>query len=188
MLCSTCIVIYYIPGLLILGGYGAGTSVELWHSSLPACRLPDLPREMSGHSVDSVNGVIITCLGDTCESFQEGSWPTLVSTIESRSFHSSVVHGDRLVLLGDIYTRSTEVIPPTGEAAMPGLYDISNSYKHCSIDIDHESVVVVGGVDTPDLVTEYNKLSGHPRTLPSLQEPRRGHACTWYTQGHDKVT
>ena len=71
---------------------------------------------------------------------------------------------------------------------MPGLYDVSNSYWHCSIDIDNESVVVVGGYDTYDLVTEYNKLSGHPRTLPSLQEPRRGHACTWYTQGHDKVT
>ena len=92
------------------------------------------------------------------------------------------------MLLGGIYTRSTEVIPSTGEAAMPGLYDIHHGPHHCSIDIDHESVVVVGGYDTPDLVTEYNKLSGHPLTLPSLQEPRRGHACTWYTQGHDKVT
>ena len=141
-----------------------------------------------------MNGVTITCHRDTCESFQEGSWPTLVSTTESRGYHSSVVHGDRLVLLGGYDTQTTEVIPPTGEAAMPGLYDISNGYYHCSIDIDDESVVVVGGVGgvggvgTGDLVTEYNKLSGHPRTLPSLQEPRYGHACTWYTQGHDKVT
>ena len=142
---------------------------------------------MWGHSVDTVNGVIITCLRETCESFQEGSWPTLVSTTESRYGHSSVVHGDSVVLLGGDGTLTTEVIPPTGEAAMPGLYDVSNSYYHCSIDIDDESVVVVGGYDTSDLVTEYNKLSGHPRTLPSLQEPRYGHACTWYTQGHDKV-
>ena len=42
---------------------------------------------------------------------------------------------------------------------MPGLYDIRNDWGHCSVDIDDEKVVVLGGYDTHDLVTEYAYLS-----------------------------
>ena len=148
---------------------------------------------MFGHTVDTVNSRIITCLDDTCDIFQEGTWNYLVNTTEYRKAHSSVVHGDSVLLLGGRYTNTTEVISSTGEAAMPGLHNIRHGSSHCTIDLD-KTLVVLGGNDTYDLVTEYSKLYMNPgcqrwapRPLPSLQEGRRQHACTWYAQAHNKV-
>jgi len=155
-------------GLLIVGGARLGgapaprpeslSSVELWHPSLPSCFLPDLPRSMYGHTVELADDRIITCLGETCEVFQSGEWPTLVNTTEPRSWGSSTVTNQGVMLLGGDGTKTTEVIPSTGETARPGAFDIRHARIHCTINISPKIAVITGGRDTYDLVTEYNTV------------------------------
>jgi len=142
---------------------------------------------MSYHTVNSLSDRIITCCDNNCDVFQAGQWEHLVNTVEYRDEHSSIVTSDGILLLGGNGTNTTEVIPPTGEDAQPGTFDIRHGRDHCTIALSQDIAIVTGGTNTYDLVTSYTLPGGSPRALPSLQEGRWGHACTWYYRGQKKV-
>ena len=95
---------------------------------------------------------------------------------------------DGIMLLGGSRTNTTEVIPPTGEAAVAGDFAIRHGESHCTIALTSNIGIVTGGHDTSDLVTSYTLPGGSPRPLPPLQEGRWGHACSWYYRGEEKVS
>ena len=113
--------------------------------------------------------------------------PNLVSTTESKNKHSSAVFNDGIVLLGGDGTFTTEVIPVTGDAAVPGTFAIKHGRSHCTIDLQNKFAVITGGYGSKDLVTDYALPEGTSRALPPLHDGRWGHACSWYPQGQNKV-
>ena len=110
-----------------------------------------------------------------------------MTTLEFRYAHSSAVTSEGVLLLGGYDSRTTEVIPATGAAAVAGMVSLSHGYGHCTVQLSDGLAVLSGGHQSPALVTEYDLLSGEARHLPELREGRRTHACSWYHRGHDMV-
>ena len=141
---------------------------------------------MTSHTVNSLSDQIIACYGDSCDVMDAGQWVHLVNTVERRQYHSSMVITDGVMLLGGAGTKTTEVIPPTGEA-QPGEFLIGHGDAHCTIALSTTLAIVTGGGGTLDIVTSYLLPGGSPRPLPSLQEGRYGHACSSYQREQEQV-
>merc|ERR1719369_1261585 len=105
--------------ILITGGGGARTSVELFYpQSGKKCSLHSLPQDRYYHTLDTLPGNIpILCGGGrttaaehSCLYFSSPTspWTSVNTTLaERRSVHSSWVHGGDLVLLGARYSPTT---------------------------------------------------------------------------------
>ena len=141
---------------------------------------------MAAHTVNSYSDQIIACYRDSCDVIKEGQWTHLVNTVEDRKYHSSMLITDGVMLLGGEFTKTTEVIPPTGEA-QPGQFEIGHGESHCTIALSTTLAIVTGGSGTSALVTSYFLPRGSPRPLPSLQEGRFGHACSSYQREQEQV-
>ena len=131
-------------------------------------------------TVNLVSGRLIACMDYTCDIYQDGSWKHLQDTTAWRNQHSSATREDAVLLIGGITSNTTEWIPVNGSAAQPGPFTVRHGRCHCTIQISDDIIVVTGGSDTYDYVTEYQLTDGSETPLTSLEQPRDAHACGVY--------
>ena len=112
-----------IPGILISGGYGTGTLVEVY-SPNNHCVLPSLPDERRGHTSDE--GTL--CGGyysnSTCITFSSGKWVTSHALAEVRMGHTSWNNKEegKIILMGGINGgNTTEIITEEEKDGVPGF-------------------------------------------------------------------
>ena len=135
-----------------------------------------------------VSGRLVACYEDTCEIYQEGRWEYLQNTTTWRQQHSSATTKDAVLLIGGITSNTTEWIPVNGSAAQPGPFTVRHGYEHCTIQLSADIIVVTGGHDTGNYVTQY-QLDDRSRTatnLTSLGQTRWAHACGFYQDADDQ--
>merc|ERR550534_1231828 len=98
-----------------------------------------------------------------------------------RRRHSAVELREKLLLIGGFHRDSTEFIPVDGSGASPGPFTVRHGPAHCTMKISEEVLVVTGGDQTYDLVTEYQLSDGRETALTSLTKGgRTAHACGVY--------
>ena len=81
---------------------------------------------------------------------------------------------------GGSNSKSTEWIEVDGSPGSVGPFTVRHGDSHCTMKISDEVVVVTGGVDTEDFVTEYRISDGRETNRTSLTQRRRKHACGVY--------
>merc|ERR1719237_429659 len=133
-----------------------------------------------GPTVNLVSGHQVACYEDTCEIYREGSWQHLQDTTARRSDHSSATREDAVLLIGGLVSDSTEWILVDGSAAKPGPFTVRHGYRHCTIQLSDDIIVVTGGWQTEAFVTEYHLEDGTETALTPLGQPRWDHACGVY--------
>ena len=133
-----------------------------------------------GPTANIVSGQLVACYRDSCEIYIGGEWHHLVETTSTRYFHSSAVKEDRILLIGGIDSRSTEWIPVDGSPSQPGPFDVGHGYDHCTAQLSADSIVVTGGYDTEEYVTNYELSDGYETPLTPMVQGRWGHACGVY--------
>ena len=178
------------PGILVIAGDTSSQSVEFWSATNESCILANYTRQMpNGPTVSFVSGSLVACLENTCEIYLEGSWQHLQDTIDYRTFHSSATTKDAVLLIGGMYQRtgglfsttsSTEWIPVDGSPATPGPFTVRHGFAHCTIQTSDDVIVVTGGYQTSDFVTQSHLTDGTENPLTSLGQGRGQHACGVY--------
>jgi len=174
-------------GILVIGGFPSSSvsqSVEFWSAADPeqgSCVLTDYPREMTfGPTVNLVSGHLVACYGNTCEINREGSWQHLQDTIVAREWHSSAATEEAVLLIGG-YSKTTEWIPVDGSAAHQGTFNVRHGRGHCTIQISGFTIVMTGGLNTENYVTQYHLFGGSETQLtPMSGQGRSYHACGVY--------
>ena len=180
----------FLAGILIIGGYSSSAqrSVEYWSPAEQGnCILNDYPRSVQYPTANLVSGRLVACSGDTCEIYREGSWQHLQDTTVRRDFHSSATTKDAVLLIGgtiaysgEDFTDTTELIPVDGSPAQPGPFTVRHKEMHCTIQTSDDVIVVTGGYNTFDFVTQYHLTDGTETPLTSLGQGRGEHACGVY--------
>merc|ERR1711962_1926180 len=86
-------------GLIITGGYGAETDVEVFPANA-SCKIPSFSQPgRYGHSLSVINDTLVACGGEdtmtTCISWKKGqdSWEDFHTLNEARYYHAAVVVG-----------------------------------------------------------------------------------------------
>ena len=173
----------------MLGGYGAGRSVEYLAPQV-TCRLPDLSRDMYSPSVNFVQDTIVACYKDSCDKLQQGAWVKMADTRQNRSDHTSEVIGDSILLIGGTDSpTTTELVRVSGESVEGFSLGTAGRREHCSVKISDGTVVTIGGFGSWSQVTEYMGIGGEvtTRELPELLTGREQHVCGQYTAGETRV-
>ena len=169
-----------LAGILVIAGDNKASSIEFW-SEQESCILNDYPRLMwSNPTVNLVSNRLVACLGNTCEIYRDGSWQHLQNTTVRRTYHSSATTQDAVLLIGGEYSSTTEWIPIDGSPAQPGPFTVRHGFSHCTIQISDDVIVVTGGANSKDYVTEYQLTDGTETLLTSLGTPQNQHACGVY--------
>jgi hypothetical protein len=121
------LIIISMPGIILSGGYGASTSVEVFVPSTgQSCSLPALPDERYGHTMDSLlicgGGWDSTTAATTCLSFTSGQWITSHTLVEERNYHTSWQTEQGLVLMGGYSSPDTsEILATAGGQGGPSF-------------------------------------------------------------------
>ena len=115
----------------------------------------------SGPTANFVAGQLVACYEYSCERYNEDdkSWTKIADTRSPRQYHSSAQHEDRILLIGGTYSSSTEWISTNGGESQIGPFIVRHGENHCTIQVSSDLIVVTGGEDTYDYVTEY-QLTG----------------------------
>ena len=184
---------YDLAGILVIGGESgsASKSVEFWSAADPeqgSCVLGDFPRGVrNGPTANLVSGRLVACYNFACHIYQdEGSWRPLQNTTVSRVHHSSVSTEEAVLLIGGDYSNSTEWIPMDGFSVQLGPFTVQHGDRHCTIQLSDNVIVVTGGWDTLDVVTQYHLAEGTETPLTGLGQPRDDHACGVYQDADDQ--
>merc|ERR1711953_1126744 len=106
--------------------------------------------------------------------------------LERRKYHSSWDSTSGLILLGGYESpRTTEKILQDGGSSYSFELNYSTSYA-CAINLG-SSVILTGGADTRNTVSQYNE-AGWERDLPDLLQGRYRHGCTSYNNNDGTQT
>ena len=137
----------------------------------------------SGPTVELVSNRLVACYGHSCDIYQEGSWQHLQYTMNNWICHSSATRKDAVLLIGGFHTLyTTKWIPVDGSPAQPGPFTVRHGPFHCTIQASDDVIVVTGGVDTWEYVTQYHLTDGTEIPLTSLGQSRWNHACGIYQE------
>jgi len=190
-------------GLVLVGGFGPGATTELWTPN-GSCILPPLPLEMNNHpTLDLVYGTLVTCYLTTCYSLvnpvdsrrdsnsraviddkSEWGWEAWTDTLHTRAFHTSAFTGEGILLIGGVWSSETTEVITLEEGHREGSPLVPGRQYHCSIQLTASRLVVIGGQEAEDQVTEYFNLDSPDQVelnqLPSLITGRFAHACGSY--------
>ena len=188
-------------GVLISGiGYdGYLSSVEIADSgAICGNVLPDLPVARKGSNSALLSGRILTCGGEDrednffneCFSYDpaDNVWSEVASITEPRAYFSmEKVHGKMVVTGGegkDGYMSSVEAYRDGVWSIEPELELSSPRYRHCSVALDQDTLVVIGGKTNGFLnnilsLMEMKDVAGSGSWigLPSMSQSREGHGC-----------
>ena len=185
----------------MVGGFSSGTYLSSVSAQLPgqaACPLPSLPAGLWYPTVDSVAGLPTVCGGryyngtsaQTCLQLAGSAWQPVATLQERREDHYSWLLPEGLLLLGGVYSRTTELAVTTGDQ-QPGYrfpMDTERAFG-CSI-VTEGGLVITGGVvgeeRTSRRVTRLSPL-GQPTELPGLGTGREEHGCGKVTIGQQEV-
>lgn len=186
---------------LITGGYDNQKSVEIYPSDDPNesnIRLPNLPDWREDHTVDRVDGVTLLCGGSlafnytvrTCLqlNLDDRKFYPHSTLTKDRKFHSSIVSGQQLILIGggDTISSSSSSIsteflfPRISKKWMPGYPLIEITEFSCTIKISQNSYIAIGGKykhEYSDHVIQYNIEDGSSTRLTNLQNGKNDHGC-----------
>ena len=115
-----------MTGIIISGGFGAQTSVEVFVPSTgQSCLLPNMPDERFGHTLDSllICGGYEVSTSTTCLSFTSGQWITSHTLVEERYGHCSWQTEQGLVLMGGLHhsADTSEIVATTGGQGGPSF-------------------------------------------------------------------
>jgi len=120
---------------------------------------------------------------DSNNNDNDKSWTKIADTRSTRIFHSSAQHEDRILLIGGWVSSSTEWISTNGGESQIGPWTVRHGLAHCTIQVFSDLIVVTGGGDTYDYVTEYQLTGDATETeMTSLINGRFGHACGAYRE------
>ena len=143
--------------------------------------LREYPRQMPHSTANLVSSQLVACYEHSCEIYNGGEWNHLVNTSSRRSWHSSAVRDERVLLIGGVDSRSTEWIPVDGSPSQPGPFDIRHGSGHCTIQLSADLIMVTGGDETEEHVTGYELTGdGNETTLTPMIQGRTEHACAVY--------
>jgi len=181
-------------GILISGGYGAETSVEVFSPDYQ-CVLPSLPDQRSHHTSNNMTlcGGISYPELTNCITFSSGLWVTSHAMAEKRVYHTSwnIKEEGKIILMGGGYNggNTTETITEGDYDGVPGFSMKYNTWRACAIPDDTSNSVIItggtiitGGVETMrtvSIVSRYSTTS-HVEDLPSLNQGRWHHGCGVY--------
>ena len=108
---------FFTEGILITGGEGSETSVEVIFSNSIVCTLPSLPDNRNRHSQSGLTacGGKDTHARDTCTTFSNGAWTTSHNLDPARKNHVSWNSPSGLMLLGGGFSseRTTSLLSTT---------------------------------------------------------------------------
>jgi len=139
-----------------------------------------------GPTANFVAGQLVACSENSCEKYDDNdnSWTQIADTRFTRWWHSSAQHEDRILLIGGQDSRgSTEWIPTDGGESQIGPWVVRHGYSHCTIQVSSDLIVVTGGANTFDYVTEYQLTGDSTETvMTSLINGRVHHACGVYRE------
>ena len=138
-----------------------------------------------GPTANFVAGQLVACFENSCEKYNEidNSWTKIADTRSRRIYHSSAQHEDRILLIGGQYSSSTEWIPINGGESQIGPWVVRHGQSHCTIQVSSDLIVVTGGRNTWDYVTEYQLTGDATETvMTSLITGRRYRACGVYRE------
>ena len=134
----------------------------------------------------------MACWEDGCLVLGPAGWEEGPATIHSRTFHTTMVAGTSLHLLGGNQSPGTsEVVDLATGEAREGFLLSPGRGGHCSIAVAADTVVLTGGWQAEALVTELSNLSSMEvvvRQLPSLLVNRYDHGCANYWVGDTQVS
>merc|ERR1719369_1453224 len=170
-------------GILISGGMGANTSVEVFNPTTnQSCVLPSLPEQRITHTMD----LLTICGGldtlTTCITFSSGRWMTSHVLPEERWYHTSWATGTGSILLlgGEARPDTTTTVTQDEYQGKPGFSMQYSTTFACSIpDQTTNTLVITGGYFTMDRVSRYDQL-GFLEDLPSLNFGKWNHGCGAY--------
>ena len=142
----------------------------------------------NGPTVNLVSGRLVACGENKCEIYQDGSWQHLQNTTVSRRFHSSVATEDAVLLIGGYQeSKTTEWIPvDPSSPTQREPFTIRHGESHCTIKTSADVIVVTGGTNTLNFVTEYQIHEGTETTLTPMGKPRESHACGVYLDANNQ--
>ena len=136
-----------------------------------------------GPTANFVAGQLVGCNENSCEKYNDNSWTKIADTRSRRYWHSSAQYEDRILLIGGHDSNSTEWIPTDGGSPTPGPFDIRHGGEHCTIQVSSDLIVVTGGQDSLNYVTEYQLTGDATGTaMTPLIYARSGHACGVYQE------
>ena len=138
-----------------------------------------------GPTANFVAGQLVACYLDSCERYNDidDSWTKIADTRSTRYRHSSAQHEDRILLIGGQYSNSTEWIPTDGGDSQIGPWVVRHGFSHCTIQVSSDLIVVTGGHNTWDYVTEHQLTGDATETvMMSLINGRSNHACSVYQE------
>ena len=168
---------------IITGGYHSENTVEVYGEGINK-KLPNLPDNRYGHSLQLVNSVLLLCGGGSTETSclsltTSHQWTTHSTTTSARYHHSSVSMMGQLYLLGGYNSQSTtENLTPPSQDWASGWDLLEDTYKACAAKIEPEVFIVTGGEYHPSSVVAYNVTSGAATRLKDLNTQRNGHGCS----------
>merc|ERR1712179_819699 len=186
------------PGVALLSG-GAGLATTEAYSSTSTCsiKLPDHEHTLTGHTMEYIGGVPVTCggvIGDestasnkcwVLEDDQAGvkEWRESEHSLQQQRSFGSIIegYGDMRLIGGEPNANSTEYLSPGGEWVL-GFY-LAEPFAHgCVARLSWNSFLVINAAAAPawniSTVTKYF-LDGRPEEqLPNLKTPRESFACS----------
>jgi len=191
MTCSPAVV-------LATGGLLDVTGVEVYGPGIQH-RLPYLPDNRVGASLDYVDSLIIVCGGsmirgppippfpparDTCiQMSRELTWSHHSTMHQGRDVQASVVNLGKLMLLGGTDAPTSM---DTMEPAVSGSWtesSIKQTKYACAAKISPTEFMVTGGQYYPSEVLKYDTLTGKTTPLANLKQKRSGHGCAFVKHG-----
>ena len=165
---------------------GPAYSVEFWSAVNPdegSCVTADYPREMNyGPTANFVAGQLVVCGENRCDVYVAGQWVFLVTTLAEYKYHSSVVRGDRILLIGGERSKTTEWISLDGSSPETGPFKTRHGGLQCTIQVSSDIVIMLSGWGSGGKVTEYRldvPNEGTPLT-DRLDDQTRNAACGVY--------
>ena len=91
-----------VTGILITGGYGTGSSVEVFIPSTGSqCSLPDLPGHRALYHIQAGNTLCGGGRGETCYTWHQGKWRETIDVLNLQSSVAETLEDGILVLGGD---------------------------------------------------------------------------------------
>jgi len=176
-------------GLIISGGWGTDTDVEVF-SAKASCTIPPFPSPgRKYHTLSVINDTLVACGGGStktsCISWKKGQdgWEDFHTLSQERSDHAAVVVDGKedIIILGG--GSSTGGGRTTGEIVKSGIqFELKNKgYSTCAVSYQG-AVVMIGGGWNPShgKVDRYDSEGNYLDSLPDLLEARSQHACTMF--------
>ena len=148
---------------------------------------------MNHPTVSVVGGQVVACYSHDCYHMTPSGWQNLqITLLHKREAHSSAVTPMDILLIGGRESQSTTeyLSMDEGHKQSEGIHHVPERKEwHCTIQLNPTAIIITGGDDSYDRVTEYSGLGGHVTSYEHtrLAHRRKFHACGMYELANSKV-